>query len=311
MQQATDTVMMIRPARFRSNPETAASNAFQDTSALPDQRAQEAALREFEGAVKSLQTAGVDVCVMEDEPEPLRPDAIFPNNWITTHPDGTVVLYPMLAESRRTEVRPGLVDALRSQYGFAARRVLDLTAWVQQGKFLEGTGSMVLDHFARVAYACNSPRTDRAVLEAFCAELDYEPVMFDAVDAEGIPVYHTNVMMWIGTKLAGVCLEAIPDAGQRALLRERLAASGRDILELSQQQVLAYAGNMLELRTRDGASVMAMSASAHGALTAPQLEIIHGHATPVAADIASIEVCAGGSLRCMLAEVFLPRAAGA
>ena len=308
MRQTTQTVLMIRPAHFGSNPETASSNAFQHLEALPDPIAHRVAVQEFERVVATLRDAGVEVCVADDEPEPPRPDAIFPNNWFSTHDDGTVVLYPMHAPSRRAEVRRDVVEALSDRHGFRIERVLDLTPYAEQGLALEGTGSMVLDREQRIAYACLSARTNRTVFDAFCAELGFEPCLFSALDRHGVPIYHTNVQMWIGTQVAAVCFEAIRDADERNAVRSGLEATGRTVLDLSHDQVAAFAGNALELRATDGHPVVAMSAQASAALDDEQRAQIAAYARIADTDIATIERCSGGSVRCMIAEIFLPRA---
>ena len=308
MPQTANAVLMIRPAHFGSNPETAPSNAFQHLEALPDRIAHGAALQEFDRVVAALRDAGVEVCVMDDEPEPPRPDAIFPNNWFSTHDDGTVVLYPMHAPSRRAEVRRELIDALETRHGFRVGKVLDLTAHADAGFALEGTGSMVLDRDERVAYACLSARTHRVVLDEFCAALGYDACVFSALDRNGVPIYHTNVQMWIGTRVAAVCFDAIADAGERHAVRARLERGGRTVLDLSHDQGAAFAGNALELRASDVHPVVAMSAQASAALEPAQRATIAAYARIADTDIATIERCSGGSVRCMLAELFLPRA---
>ncbi len=307
MPQTTRSVLMIRPAHFGSNPETAPSNAFQHLEALPDRIAHTAALQEFARVVAALTDAGVDVRVFDDEPEPARRDAIFPNNWFTTHDDGTVVLYPMHAPSRRAEVRRDVIADLAESGGFKISRVIDLTHHADQGLALEGTGSMVLDRVNRVAYACLSARTHRAVLDEFCAALDFEPVVFSALDRDGVPIYHTNVQMWIGTRAAAICLDAIIDPEERDAVRERLGVGGRAVIELSHDQVAAFAGNALELQAANGTPVLAMSAQAWAALDDPQREMLTQYARIADTDIATIERCSGGSVRCMLAEIFLPQ----
>ena len=309
MRQTTDTVLMVRPAHFGSNPETAPSNAFQHPDALsdlPDRMIQRTAVEEFERVVAALTGAGVRVCVVDDTSQPVKPDAVFPNNWFTTHDDGTVVLYPMHAPSRRAEVRRDVIDGLRTDHGFHVSRIIDLSVHADAGLALEGTGSMVLDREARVAYACLSARTHRPVLDEFCAELGYEACAFTAVDRDGKPIYHTNVQMWIGTGAAAVCFEAIPDEDERESLRTRLAAT-RTVLDLTHDQVAAFAGNALELRAADGTAVVAMSAQASAVLTDEQRDAITAYARIADTDIATIERCAGGSVRCMIAEIFLPR----
>ncbi len=303
--QTTATVLMVRPARFGANPETAATNAFQrggpgDAGTLARAR------REFDGLAAVLRANGVEVRVVEDTLEPPKPDALFPNNWLSFHADGTVVLYPMLAPSRRAEVRPEILGEL-GRAGFPApRRVLDLRAGAE-ADFLEGTGSLVLDRAARVAYACLSPRTARALVERFCAELEYRPVCFRAADARGLPIYHTNVMMSVGTRFAVVCLEALGDSEERLALVQSLAQSGHELVPIKLSQMDEFAGNVLELRARTGEALIVLSARARAALRPEQLAVLERHARLVSADLATIEEHGGGSARCMLAEVFAPR----
>lgn len=307
MVQTADTVMMIRPVAFRSNPQTAASNAFQDVDAMPDARAHAGAVAEFDAVVSALRGAGVRVLVADDTLEPPRPDAVFPNNWISTHDDGAVVLYPMHALNRRAEVRRDLVDALANEHGFHIGRVIDFSPWADRGLALEGTGSMALDRVAKVAYAVLSSRTDREVLDAWCGELGYEACVFDAAGPDGTAIYHTNVMMWIGERCAGICLDAIRDSGERRRVRDRLAGD-RTVIDLTAAQMGAFAGNALQMRTRDGSKVIALSRAAFDSLRDDQREMMFDGVTPVVADLGVIETCSGGSVRCMLAEVFLPAA---
>jgi hypothetical protein len=304
-QQTAADVFMIRPVRFARNPETLASNRFQSRAPeLAD--AQQAAHAEFEALAAALRAAGVNVYVFEDTPEPHTPDAIFPNNWVSFHADGSVVLYPMLAENRRLERRDDLLQALSVQHGFHVARVLDLTHHEARDKFLEGTGSMVLDRVHRIAYACVSPRTDLDVLGDFGQQLDYEIVAFEANDAEGLPIYHTNVMMSVGTRFAAVCSAAIREDERGAVL-DTLRSTGHAILDLSFEQMAGFAGNMLELRSAAG-GLVAMSARALEVLAAPQRSVLQEYAGRiVAAPIPTIERLGGGSVRCMLAEVHLPR----
>ena len=309
-EQCANAVLMVRPAAFDYNPETAASNRMQQRAAPGAVRPREAALAEFAQLVVALESEGVQVCVVDDTTVPPKPDAVFPNNWISFHPDGTVVLYPMLSVIRRQERRPDIVDQVAAQLDFHVRRIVDLTRHERDGRFLEGTGSLVLDHVERVAYACRSPRTDAAVLAEWCRELEYEPLLFDAVDRGGVPLYHTNVLMCIGANVAVVGEEAIAPA-DRARVLERLRASGREIVTLSQAELAAFAGNMLELASWDEAlgdcSVLVMSASARSALGSERYARLAACADSVlAVPIPTIERLGGGSVRCMLAEVFLP-----
>lgn len=299
---------MIRPVRFRGNQQTAQSNRFQQAaSPFSSQRLQELALSQFNGLVAALVHAGVEVLLYEDTPEPHTPDSIFPNNWVSFHADGTLVLYPMMAPNRRLERRSDLIDDLHANHGFQIARTLDLTHREAESKFLEGTGSLVLDRINRVAYACLSPRTDLDVLGEFAQRLDYEIIAFDAADAGGVPIYHTNVLMSVGTRFAAICSESI-EPGRRDAVLATLRASGRAIVELSHAQMNSFAGNMLELRTRSGGFVVAMSQAARLSLSQEQREQLEAAAgSIVSSPIPIIEEQGGGSVRCMLAEVHLPR----
>jgi hypothetical protein len=304
--QTADHVLMIRPARFASNPETAASNAFQVNDIAPD-AAQASARKEFDTYVQALRDAGVGVLVVEDSPEPHTPDSIFPNNWISFHQDGRVLLYPMEAPNRRLErqARTAVLEEIGKQ--FAIREIVDLGRFETEGKFLEGTGSMVLDHDNRLAYVCHSSRSHPDVMKALEAHSGYRAVWFRAADRRGKPIYHTNVMMSVGRTIAVVCLEAIADSAERARLREFLHSTGKQILDISLAQVESFAGNMLELRSSRGNPVFAASRRAWSSLTAAQQRLIAGYAEPVLAPIDTIERLGGGSARCMVAEIFLPR----
>jgi len=306
--QLASTVLMIRPVRFESNPMTAASNRFQGRSGVSPAAQQAAALREFDGLVATLRDNGVEVIVVDDTPEPHTPDSIFPNNWISTHADGTVVLYPMEAQNRRTERREDILEKLASEHGFRIGRTFDLTSHELQGRYLEGTGSMVLDRSNRIAYACLSTRTHGDALADFAERMGYEAIAFDAVDADGVPIYHTNVLMNVGETLAVICDEAIRDETQRQVVLDRLRATGHDIVRLSYAQLQAFAGNMLELRDWDGKRVLAMSRQAFASLTDEQRDVLRKGARIVQVPIDTIEGSAGGSVRCMLAEIHLPRA---
>lgn len=306
-QTATD-VMMIRPVAFAGNPQTRASNAFQQVESESEGAAvQAAALREFDELAAALERAGVTVHTFDDTPEPHTPDSIFPNNWVSFHADGTVVLYPMLAENRRLERRLDLIEALSVNHGFHATRVIDLTRHEHTGRYLEGTGSLVLDRIHRVAYACVSPRTDLDVLGDFAQQLDYDIVAFEAHDADGKAIYHTNVLMSVGERFAAVCLSAIREDEREGVLSQ-LRGTGRAIVDLSLQQMNAFAGNMLELGSSLTGGVVAMSRQAHDALTAEQRSTLETSAGPiVVAAIPTIERLGGGSVRCMLAELHLPK----
>ncbi|MDH3821175.1 MAG: arginine deiminase-related protein, partial [Gammaproteobacteria bacterium] len=268
--QLASTVMMIRPARFESNPLTAASNRFQGRSSSSPEEQHAIALREFDGLAAVLREAGIEVIVVDDTVEPHTPDAIFPNNWISMHADGRVVLYPMEAENRRTERRHDIIDYLDKHARRQVTDVVDLSAHEDAGHFLEGTGSMVLDRANRVAYACVSSRTHLDPLGEFAQRMGYDVVAFDAVDSGGVPIYHTNVLMNVGEQLAVICAEAIPRDEQRNAVLTRLRETGHDILELSYAQLDAFAGNMLELRNNNGERVLAMSQQAYDSLNQEQ-----------------------------------------
>jgi hypothetical protein len=298
---------MIRPTRFQSNPQTADSNAFQTEPDASPAEQQRAALREFEGLVSALRDAGIDVLVFDDTQQPHTPDSVFPNNWVSFHADGTVVVYPMEAENRRGERRMDIIDHLDTELGFHVREVVDLSHHEANGHFLEGTGSMVLDRVHRVAYACLSSRTHLDVLGDFAQRMDYDVVAFEAVDRDGVPIYHTNVLMNVGERFAVICDAAITRDDQRKAVLERLEFTGHELVLLDFDQLEAFAGNMLELRARDGAPVFAMSQRAWDSLS-PELQArfeVNGRV--VTAAIHDIEDSAGGSVRCMLAEIHLPR----
>jgi hypothetical protein len=303
--QCASAVLMIRPAAFSANPETAASNAFQSADPVTDPD-REAALGEFDALSSALERAGVEVIVVPDEADPPRPDAVFPNNWLSLHHDGTAVLYPMLSPLRRRERRRDVLTALERR-GFRVRRILDLTGWESSDLFLEGTGSVVFDHRQRVAYACASPRTQARPLEQMAAELGYRPELFAATGPAGEAVYHTNVLMCVGEDFATLCCEAVTDPLQRRRLREELERGGRELIEIDRAQMSAFAGNMLALATGDGGRVVAMSAAAWGSLRAGQRRSLERRGAIVTAAVPTLERFGGGSVRCTLAEIFLPR----
>ena len=307
--QLASTVLMIRPLRFESNPLTAASNRFQGkTQATPDKQ-QDLAQREFNGLVDALRDNGIEVIVVDDTAEPHTPDSIFPNNWISFHADGRVVLYPMEAENRRTERRMDIIEKLDADLGYSVREIVDLSHHEQNEHYLEGTGSMVLDRANHVAYACLSSRTQLDALGEFAQRMGYEVITFDAVDRDGVQIYHTNVLMNIGEKLAVICDEAILRDDQRAAVVQRLQDTQHQVISLSYEQLYAFAGNMLELRKQDGARVTAMSQQAFESLSAEQRLMLEENGSVLSVPIETIEASAGGSVRCMLAEVHLPKSA--
>ena len=307
--QLASTVLMIRPVRFESNPQTAESNRFQGRMDASAEEQQQAARAEFDGLVSALRDGGIEVLVFDDMPEPHTPDSIFPNNWVSFHADGRVVLYPMEARNRRLERRTDIIERLGDEHGFAVSEVVDLSAHENDGQYLEGSGSMVLDRIGHVAYACLSSRTHHGPLGDFAQRLNYEVVSFDAVDRDGIPIYHTNVLMNVGEELAVICDAAIPRDEQRAAVLQRLRDSGREIISLDFDQLDAFAGNMLELRNANGDRVVAMSQQAFDSLNDEQRRVLQDNGGILIAPIDTIEASAGGSVRCMLAEVHLPRGA--
>ena len=305
--QITSSVLMIRPARFESNPLTADSNRFQGKTSTSPTEQHVAALREFDGLVQTLREKGIEVIVVDDTAEPHTPDSIFPNNWVSFHADGRVVLYPMEASNRRTERRLDIVESLGSEHAFHISEIIDLSHHESDGRYLEGTGSMVLDRINRIAYACLSTRTQLDVLGDFAQRMDYDVVAFDAVDRDGVPIYHTNVLMNIGETLAVICTEAIARDDQREAVLERLQNTGHEIIALSYDQLDAFAGNMLELRSGTGTRLIAMSQQALDSLDETQLARLNANGDILSAPIDTIESSAGGSVRCMLAEIHLPR----
>jgi hypothetical protein len=305
--QLASAVLMIRPARFESNPLTAESNRFQVSQEASPEQQQRSAAAEFEALGRVLEENGVTVIRIDDTAEPHTPDSIFPNNWISFHADGTVVLYPMEAANRRTERRQDIIDSLSGDHGFQVTEIMDFSSHENEGRYLEGTGSMVLDRVNRVAYACLSSRTHLDVLGEFAQRMDYDIIAFDAVDKDGAAIYHTNVLMNVGESLAVICADTITRPDQREAVLQRLAETGHEIVMLTHEQLEAFAGNMLELRAASGERLIAMSTRARESLTQDQLDAIEKHGTIVDADIHTIEDSAGGSVRCMLAEIHLPQ----
>lgn len=305
--QATSRILMIRPVNFGFNTETAESNAFQNSqlAAQTKDTAQETAQREFDEMARQLRAMGVDVIVYDDTTEPYTPDSIFPNNWISFHASGTVVLYPMQAENRRLERRQDIVDDLRKNYHVA--KVVDLTHFEQEGKFLEGTGSMILDRMNKVAFASLSPRTHPDVLAEFSRRTNYRIVSFHAADANGQAIYHTNVLMCIADTFAVVCLSAITDPDERLMVRQELEKLNKRVIDISLEQMANFAGNMLMVTTNKGQKLLVMSTRAFESLTPKQIDLLDDYTTLVHFDLSMIENNGGGSARCMMAEVHLPR----
>jgi hypothetical protein len=305
--QLPSAVVMVRPASFGFNPDTAPSLVFQreitDTSRKEIERR---ARVEFDILAGRLRDAGVEVIIVDDKEDLNTPDAVFPNNWVSFHHDGTVVLYPMLAPSRRPERRRDLIEKLQKG-GFRVSRVIDLTRHEDQGGFLEGTGSVVFDHDHRVAYANLSARTDEQVLKELCGTLDYKPVTFHAVQANGDAILHTDVMMSIGDRFAVFCNESIPDAADRKRVLDSLKSTGREIIAIDMTQLERFAGNVLQLQSRDDRSVLVISTSACLALTPAQRDAIQKFTRIVESPLPLFEGIGRGSARCMMADVHLPR----
>ncbi len=297
----TSRLLMIRPVNFTFNEETAVNNAFQVNIAADDTQLK--ALAEFDAFVQVLRDNGVDVLVVNDTPSPVTPDSIFPNNWISFHADGSIVLYPMFAANRRAERKPSVISQLRGH--FMVRDVIDLSAWEDKGLFLEGTGSMVLDRDRHLAYACLSPRTDESVMDEFCNRLGYSAVLFHANDASGSPIYHTNVLMCVADHYVVICLESIAGREERDRISTTIRSSGKELIPISLAQLSQFAGNMLQVKNQEGQPLLVMSTRAFGSLSSEQLERLNAFNRIVHSSLATIETNGGGSARCMIAEVFL------
>jgi hypothetical protein len=304
--QTTRNLFMVRPAHFGPNAQTAVSNVFQQSGEHPSTLLEAAALNEFDGMVDCLRAAGVHLIVVDDTEIPVKPDAVFPNNWITTHANGDVFLFPLEASNRRAERRMDIVDAFAADYGFAVGRVTDLSAHECEGRFLEGTGSMVLDRVHRVAYVTPSTRTHPELLRDFALEAGYEACAFDTLDDGGRPIYHTNVMMAIGERFVVICGAAIADSRQREAVMQRLAGTGRRIIDITMEQMVAFAGNLLEVRGKADEPLIVLSQTAHNVLTDRQRALLQDFGNLLPVSISTIERVGGGSVRCMLAEIFLP-----
>ena len=302
--QAPAAVVMIRPHRFHCNPETAVDNAFQrDEQGLEADETAQQAFEEVTAAATRLENQGVRVHIFEDRGEKDTPDSVFPNNWFSTHPGGHVALFPMFSPSRRRERRSDIIEMLKAEY--RVQDVIDYSSLEYDNLFLEGTGAMVLDHVARIAYTAKSNRADAIALERFCTHFNFEPMAFATADENGRPIYHTNVMMCIAAEFAMVGFDIIEDPRRRREIRSRLAEMGRSIVELSNYQIGEFAGNALELSTAGG-RILAISARAVAALTDDQKKQIEESARIVELSVPTIEL-AGGSIRCMLAGIHLAR----
>ena len=305
--QITDTVLMIRPVRFRTNEETIVNNYFQKGINITQEEINRKAQQEFDTLVQKLREVGVHVIQVEDIYEQDTPDSIFPNNWISFHNNGDVAIYPMFAENRRRERREDILDIVE-EAGFEIENVFDYTEAENDGIFLEGTGAMVVDRLHRKAYCALYPRASEELFIEFCEDFEYTPVIFRAfqkTDGELKPIYHTNVMMALGTTFAIVCLDTIEDKNERKNVLNHLKEDKKEIITISREQVDYYAGNMLEVKGKEH-SYLVMSQTAYQSLTPQQIEAIERHTQILYSDLSTIEICGGGSARCMLAEVFLP-----
>ncbi len=306
MSKIASTILMIRPASFGYNEETAASNVFQTiVPTLTQQEIQERAVREFDDFVASLHRHDIEVVVVEDTILPRKPDAIFPNNWFCTMDDGTVAVFPMFAPNRRIEKRKDLLEALAAKYN--VKDVQDLSEYEALNIFLEGTGSMIIDHENKIIYACLSPRTDEGLLRRFSNMHGYEDLLFHAHDENGTDIYHTNVIMHLGEDYAMICLESVRDDTERGLLLQSLVATGHEAIPITLQQVYAYAGNMLQVKNKSGKKFTILSTSAFASLTQEQKQMLEAHTQLLPVYISTIETIGGGSVRCMMAEIFLEK----
>jgi hypothetical protein len=303
---------MIRPVNFSFNAETAVNNAFQVAPLLAAHNAQAAAatsdaqqraLKEFEDFIALLRENGVDVTVIDDTPDPYTPDSIFPNNWVSFHEQGLVCLYPMYAANRRLERKPRILQELGRV--FRIGQTLDFSSYEQEGLFLEGTGSMVLDREKKIAYACLSPRTDKAVLLDFCEKTGYTPEIFTAVDGQGRAIYHTNVMMCVADRYIVVCLDSMPVPAERQHLTDTIRSGGKELIPISLEQINHFAGNMLQVHNDKGKRLLVMSSQAYASLSPGQIEQLSAYNRILHSPLTTIETNGGGSARCMMAEIHL------
>jgi len=306
MKQSTNTVLMVRPVAFAKNEQTAKSNHFQQAMVLSPKVIQQKALAEFDSFVEQLKNTGIKVLVVQDTMNPHTPDSIFPNNWISFHEGGIVAVYPMEAANRRKERREDVIALIESQTGIEINDVVDYTSAEDEEIYLEGTGSIILDRVHKIAYCAKSSRSDEELFIEFCEDFDYDPVWFKGnqnVDGKRKPIYHTNVMLCVGTEFAVICLDAIDDKKEKKNVLQHLKKSGKEVIAITETQMNCFAGNMLELQGESGA-VLVMSKQANESLTKEQLFKLEKHAAVLAVDLKTIETLGGGSARCMLAEVF-------
>ena len=304
--QTTRTILMIKPIAFGFNPETAVNNYFQQENKLPYSAIQNLARDEFSAMVMQLRVKGIQVIVVKDTPEPHTPDSIFPNNWISFHEDGRVVLYPMFAQNRRLERRMDIIRIVREK-GFKVTDLVDYTDHESNNHFLEGTGSMILDRDNKIAYAALSERTNLDVFELFCSEFGYQPISFSAyqsINKQRLPIYHTNVMLCVADKFVVVCLASIDNEAEKETLKSSFSKTGKDIIEITEKQMNCFAGNMLQVSNQDGKLFLVMSLSAYDSLTKEQILKLETYNELIIVPVSTIESAGGGSVRCMMLEVF-------
>ncbi len=297
--RSAQNIFLVRPACFGFNVETAETNSFQNKTVIDD--LQKKVQAEFDAFAEALTNAGIGVTIFEDGPFPVKPDAVFPNNWISLHADGTMVLYPMCTPNRRAERRPEIIEELKKR--FTIKNTIDLSGYEKEGRFLEGTGSIVFDHSNKVAYACLSPRTDKGLFVDLAGQLGHAPVSFTANDKNGTAIYHTNVMMCVSEGFAVICSDSISDKNEKRNVLSSLA-EGNDVIEISREQMSKFAGNTLGLKSKSGELILALSQSAFDSLTSDQKGRIEKYARLLPLAIPSIETIGGGSARCMIAEIF-------
>ncbi|CAM1369186.1 conserved hypothetical protein [Tenacibaculum sediminilitoris] len=311
MQQTTNTIVMVRPTNFRMNEQTAVNNYYQqELSGMLPASINAKAQEEFDVFVEKLQVVGVNVVVVDDTKEPNTPDALFPNNWISFHENGDVAIYPMFAENRRLERREDVLEILEDK-GFVIENVVDYSQAEEEEVFLEGTGSMILDRTNRKAYCALSPRADEELFIEFCEDFEYTPVIFTAnqtVEGSREAIYHTNVMMCVAATFAVVCLDSIDDKKEKKNLLKHLKSDRKEVIAISEKQVTQFAGNMLQVKGANNEPYLVMSSSAFNSLKPNQTQAIEKHCKVLHSSLETIEICGGGSARCMMAEVFLPKA---
>ena len=309
MRQITNTILMIRPVRFRMNEQTAVNNYFMEDIDLNDNTINLKAQQEFDAFVAVLRAKGIEVIVVEDTPDPDTPDSIFPNNWISFHSNGTVVIYPMFAENRRKERREDILDILETK-GFLIENIVDYTSAEEEGLFLEGTGSILMDRVNQKVYCALSDRAHEELVIEFCEDFECTPVIFTAyqsVNGERLPIYHTNVMMCMGEDYAVICLNSIDDMKKRKNVLAHLKGDGKEIIDITEEQMHHFAGNMLQVAGRSEERYLIMSSAAYKSLRSDQIRTLEKYNPIVHSTLDTIEACGGGSARCMMAEVFLPR----